>query len=287
MSALAEQPLQQPVDYRTLRIAGEQFGKAPSELNAGEIQQLQRIAANEQGIEQLVLNSEEARHVSVPDNQVSAALDQIKQRYENNEQFLEALTHNGLDEDDIRDGLKRELRVEAVMDLIASRAVRVDETEATMYYYLNQDKFKKPETRSARHILITVNDAYAENSRDAAHQRLTTIADRIGWAPHRFSEQAQKHSECPSGMHGGVLGELKAGVLYPQLDKALFEMAEGEIRGPLESDIGWHLLLCEKIDKERIMPVDEVLPRLQEELQHRQNKREQKLWLKRCAESRA
>ena len=287
MSAVARKNIEQWADYRTLRIAGEQFGKAPAELSAAERQQLENIAANEREIEALVLNSEEARHVSVPDSQVEEALKQIRQRYENDDQFAEALAYNGLDENDVRDGLLQELRVEAVMDLIASRAVRVDETEATMYYYLHQDSFTKPETRSARHILITVNEDYAENQRDVAHQRLLTIADRIAKTPHRFAEQAQKHSECPSGLNGGVLGELKAGVLFPQLDSALFDMAEGEIRGPIESEIGWHLLLCEQIDRERIMPLDEVLPRLLEELQHRQNKREQKLWLKRCAESRA
>jgi len=285
MSALAEKNNEDWVDYRSLRIAGEQFGKAPAELNAAELQQLQRIAANEREIEELVLNSAEARQVTVPESQVEAALDQIRQRYENDEQFEEALAHNRLDVNDIRDGLTRELRVEAVMDLVASRAVRVEETEATMYYYLNQDKFKKPETRTARHILITVNEDYAENRRDAAYQRLVTIADRISKAPHRFAEQAQKHSECPSGMNGGVLGELKTGILFPQLDETLFAMEEGEIRGPVESEIGWHLILCEKIDKARTMSVDQVLPKLQEELQNRQNKREQKLWLKRCAES--
>lgn len=285
MSALAEKKQEDWVDYRMLRIAGEQFGKAPAELEPAEMQQLKRIAANEKEIEQLVLNSAEARQVTVPENQVDAALDQIRQRYENDDQFAEALAHNGLDENDIRDGLRLELRVEAVMDLVASRAVRVDETEATMYYYLHQDKFRKPETRTARHILITVNEDFPENGRDAAYQRLLAIADRLNKAPHRFNEQAQKHSECPTGLNGGLLGELKTGVLFPELDKALFAMGEGEIHGPVETEIGWHLLLCEKIDEARTMTVDQVLPKLQEELQHRQNKREQKLWLKRCAES--
>ncbi|MDK2776232.1 MAG: nitrogen fixation protein NifM [Pseudomonadota bacterium] len=285
MTALAADRQAQTTGYRTLRIAGEQFGVSPDELSAEQIREVRRIARNEVELEQLVLNSAEARHVTVPDSQLDAALEQIRQRYDDDDQFTEALALNGLDEEDIRAGVRQELRVESVMELVASRAVRVDETEATLFYYLHQEQFRKPETRTVRHILITVNNDYSENQRDAALQRLQAVYERLQRAPERFNEQAMKHSECPSGMNGGLLGELKSGVLYPQLDDALFAMGEGDIRGPLETEIGWHLLLCEKISPQQIMPLHQVLPQLMEELQQRQNRRSQKLWLRQQADS--
>lgn len=285
MTALAEKAATVWPAYRLLRIAAEQFSSTPAALSAEQQQMLKQIAEREMELEHLVLTAPEARGVTVPDSQVSEALKQIRNRYENDEQFSEALEHNGVDEDDMRDGIRQELRVEAVLDLVASRAVKVDSTEATMFYYLHPEKFTRPETRIARHILITVNNDFAENQREASFTRLQQIAERLSRAPHRFEEQALKHSECPSGLNGGLLGDLKAGVLYPQLDEALFAMSEGEIRGPLETELGWHLLLCEQIQPSHTMPLEQVLPSLQQELQHRENKRAQKLWLKKRAEN--
>ena len=288
MSALARSPQNDGVTlngYRELRIAGEQFGCSPHQLTQVQTQQLQRIASNELALEQLVLTSPEAAQVSVPASQLEAALDQIRQRYESDAQFEEALEQNGLATADLRDGLLRELTVEAVMELVGSRGVHVDDTEATLFYYLHPERFEKPETRNARHILITVNDGFAENERGAAYQRLQDITRRVQRSPKRFAEQALKHSECPTSLNGGLLGEIRTGTLFPELDSALFSMAEDELRGPIESELGWHLLWCEKIHPATLMPLDEVLPRLQEELQQRQNKRTQKLWLKQRAAS--
>ncbi|MDP2549117.1 nitrogen fixation protein NifM [Oceanobacter sp. 4_MG-2023] len=288
MSALArsveheDRPLN---GYRELRIAGEQFGCSPHELTPEQARKLQRIASNELALEQLILSSPESAQVSVPTSQLDAALDQIRQRYESDAQFEEALEHNGLGTDDLRDGLLRELTVEAVMELVGSRGVHVDATEATLFYYLHPERFAKPEIRTARHILITVNEGFAENERNAAYQRLEEITRRVKRSPKRFAEQALKHSECPTSLNGGLLGEVRAGTLFPELDKALFSMSEDELRGPIESELGWHLLWCEKIHPATLMPLDEVLPRLQEELQQRQNKRTQKLWLKQRAAS--
>lgn len=283
MNAAAENREQVWPGYRLLRIAAEQFGLAPQACSAEQQQRLKNIADNEMALEQLVLTSPEASGVTVPASQVEAALQQIRQRYEDDEQFSEALALNALEEEDLRRGLLQELRVEAVLEVVASRAVQVDPTEATMFYYLHPEKFIKPETRIARHILITVNDAFSENKRSQGYERLLAIASRLQQSPQRFAEQALKHSECPSGLNGGLLGELKRGILYPELDQALFGLQAGEFGGPIETELGWHLLLCEKILPARTLPLEQVLPQLQQELQQRQNQRAQKLWLRQRA----
>lgn len=283
MMAPAEGNNEYRVNYRLLRIALERFGASPDSLPEGQLHEAKRIARNEEELEQLVLNSPEARYVSVPDSQLETALRQIRQRFEDDAGFSDALAANGFDEQEIRAGIRQELKVESVMDLVASRAHRVDEEEAARFYSAHPESFTVPETRTARHILITINPDYAENDRESARQRLQAIADRLTAAPERFRELAMQNSECPSGLNGGLLGELKQGMLYPELDKELFAMDEGEVRGPLETEMGWHLLLCEKICQQQLMPLHQVMPKLVEELQQRQNRRFQKQWLRQQA----
>jgi peptidyl-prolyl cis-trans isomerase C len=272
--------VQAEINYRLLRIAGEQYGRSPQELSDDQLKRARGIAINELELERLVLSSQEAHQVVISDTDIKAALDEISQRYETAADFSEALARNGLDKASLQQALDRELRVQAVMDLVGSRAPDVDETEVRLFYYLHPEQFNKPETRSVRHILITVNDSYAENSRDAARDRLAAIGKRLRKHPERFAEQALKHSECPTGLHGGSLGEVPQGTLYPELDARLFTMQAGELSEPIASELGWHLLWCESIQAAETVPLANVMPVLREQLQDRQRKKVQKEWLK-------
>jgi peptidyl-prolyl cis-trans isomerase C len=142
-----------------------------------------------------------------------------------------------------------------------------------------------PERRTARHILITVNDDYAENTRDAALARLEAIAgtlrgDDADGLIERFAGAARRHSECPSALEDGRLGTVSRGQLYPALDAALFQLGAGQLSGILESPVGLHLLLCEKIHPALALPFSQARPRIREALEQRRRRDTQRTWLK-------
>jgi len=104
--------------------------------------------------------------------------------------------------------LERELKVEAILEKVATRAAKISDMDVELYYQFHPEQFRRPETRLARHILVTINDSIAENTRAAARQRIEAIATRLAKEPQRFEEQALKHSECPTALDGGKLGDL-------------------------------------------------------------------------------
>jgi peptidyl-prolyl cis-trans isomerase C len=183
--------------------------------------------------------------------------------------------------------LARELRVEAVLDLVSSRVKVPDSTDVQLFYYMHPEQFEQPETRRAHHILITLNDAYPENTREAAAQRLQLIRKRLLHKPQRFAEQAMKHSECPSALQGGLLGQVPRGTLYPELDAALFAMTAGALSELVESPVGLHLLWCESIVPARTVPLAEVMPALREKMLEKQRQRQQKAWLRELLQGRS
>ena len=75
--------------------------------------------------------------------------------------------------------LRRELTFDAVMQRIAAGHVPIAETDERLFYELHRDRFTAPEQRTARHILITINDDYSENTRSAARARLEAIAEKL------------------------------------------------------------------------------------------------------------
>ncbi len=285
MPELNSAPQRASINYRLLRIAVERFERPPAALQEPEYAEVRGIAAREYLIEQAVLSSPEAADIVVPESQVDKALEQIRARYGDDAAFLAELEQNGLAVADLRLALGRELRVESVLAKVGAGVPPVEDTELNLFYYMNRDSFRKPETRIARHILLTINPDFPENTREAAQKRIAQIRRRVAKSPARFAEQAMKHSECPTSLQGGLLGEVKRDNLYPELDAALFAMREGQVSGVIESPVGMHVLLCEKISPAGPVALKDVAGRLREQMQEKQRTRFVKRWIQQALDT--
>jgi nitrogen fixation protein NifM len=157
--------------------------------------------------------------------------------------------------------------------------------DVELYYQYHPEQFRRPETRLVRHILITINDSITENTREAARQRIDEIAKRLAKEPQRFEEQALKHSECPTALDGGKLGALPRGKLFPELDKALFELKAGEVSGVLESELGFHVLLCDAITEAGVLGYDQAKQHIRKLLEQKRKRVCQQAWVKQLLET--
>ena len=266
-------------NYHVLRVATNRFGKAPIALSDEEMVQARLQAQKEYDLEATVLATKEATEVMVPETVVNTALEQVKAQYEDQDDFADDLQRNALDIDLYRESLQRQLRVDAVLDRVGSRMADISDVDVMIYYYMHKDKLYQPETRTAHHILITINDDYEENSREQAHLRLEKILKRVRAKPKRFEEQALKHSECPTAMQGGLVGKLVKGKLYPELDAALFQLKAGEISDIVETEVGLHIIYCKEVRPEGVLTLKEATPAIKEKLVKRRRRMCQRSWL--------
>lgn len=277
---LVDTPTANTLNYRLLRIASERYGASLDSLDDEALNAARSIAEKEVFMERAVLGSPEARHVVVAQSEVHHALGLIRDRFEDDEAFAQALAQADLCEEDLFIALERELRVEAILNLVCSSVADVEDQEVELFYYMHREKFSLPETRSVSHILITINPEFAENTPEQALKRISAIAERLNRHPRRFSEQALKHSECPTALNGGSLGTVQPGTLYPELDAHLFQMKAGTISPPIESPVGYHLLWCEQIHPAGVKPLSDLLDKLRQQLTQRQRNLAQRTWLK-------
>jgi len=265
--------------YLMLRTALEHHQVTPAELDPAQRAEIAQQAQRQFDIEARILATPEACEAIVNDTQFQKALQDIQQRYPDADTFQADLARNGMDSEGFQKAIYRELQVEAVLERVSARSAAISDLDTRIYYYMHLDKFQKPETRTIRHILITINTDYAENSRDAAHKRLTAIAKRLAKKPDRFAEQALKHSECPSAMHEGLIGTVTRGKLFPELDSVLFTMQANTISDIVESEMGLHVLYCEAIFPAGSIPFKEAEPKIRDHLQQRRQRICQKYWL--------
>lgn len=268
------------IAYLELKTAQSLFGKSPAELAEDERNRVRHLADRQYGLEAHVLRAPEAHDAVVPQTSLESAIAEIRKRYDEADEFIADLARNGLDEEGFVTALERELRVEAIMEKVGARAPQVSEIDVELYYQYHPDQFRRPETRRARHILVTVNPELPDNTPDAARTRIEAVAARLEKNPKRFEEQALKHSECPTALQGGLLGDIPRGQLYPELDAALYGMSAGQISGVLESPLGFHLLLCESIKAEQNLSLNQARGPIRDMLEQRRKRVCQQAWLK-------
>jgi peptidyl-prolyl cis-trans isomerase C len=265
--------------YHLLRNALNEFGKNLAQLDGEEYERVYEKATKSYELESLVLAAPEAEGLVIPDEQLQHSMASVESRYQSREEFLQDLQSNGLDEAGLRQALYRELMFDGVMQLVAVMSPAVSDVDVSLFYEMHGERFHKPELRTARHILITVNPDFPENTREAALARMEKVVEELDGRVNRFAQFAKRYSECPTAMEDGKLGELKEGQLYPELNSVLFAMEEGEISQIIESEMGFHILLCEKIKPGMQVPFSMVEEKIRATLEERQRRSFQKRWL--------
>lgn len=267
------------VAYLVLKTAQSLYSRSPKQLEPAERKRVLNMAGRQYELEERILATAEASDVVVPEATLQAAFAEIAGRYPDELDLLNDLADNGMSRDGFIDALEREMKVDAILEKVASRAAKVSEIDVELYYHYHAEQFQRPELRRARHILVTINEEIADNTRAAAWARIDAIAQRLAKDPKRFEEQALKHSECPTALQGGLLGDAKRGQLYPELDAVLFKLEPNRISEVIESSLGFHLILCEAVTPPGKVPIAQVLDAIRALLESRRKKICQKVWL--------
>ncbi|WES32046.1 nitrogen fixation protein NifM [Varunaivibrio sulfuroxidans] len=265
--------------YHLLKCALGAFAQPPAALDASALARARDMARKTLAIEDLVLSSVPADFVRARPGAVAGALQDVQARYAGRADFLRVLADNALNEDMLATALRRELRFDAILARIAERTPPVTAREIAAYYDANPNLFHMPETRTARHILVTVNPDYPENAAPAARRRIDTIRGGLGDGLTAFAAAAQAHSECPSALEGGILGRVARGQLYRELDAVLFVLDAGEISAVVQSELGYHIVLCEDIHPGRDISLDEAAAAIGEKLTRRRRHGAQRDWI--------
>jgi peptidyl-prolyl cis-trans isomerase D len=102
--------------------------------------------------------------------------------------------------------------------------------------------YKTPEQRRARHILVNTEDGEEEASNKA-----TLLAERARAGEDFASIAMTESDDTGSASLGGDLDWIEPGAMDAPFEDALFSMEVGEIRGPVKTPFGYHVILLEEV----------------------------------------
>ncbi len=131
----------------------------------------------------------------------------------------------------------------ALVDLDKIRkTVKVSDAQVKEYYERNKTIHFDAGEIHARHILFAVPPGAPESAWEEARRKAAAAAARIR-AGEDFAKLAQELSEDPgTAAKGGDLGFFGRGRMDPDFEAAAFALKEGQVRGPVKSVYGYHVI---------------------------------------------
>ena len=137
--------------------------------------------------------------------------------------------------------------------------IPVSDKEISDYYQANAARLAQPEQRSASHVLLSIPKGADAATKAKLSAKAAQLTAELQKNPSRFAEVARKESQDPgSAAQGGSLGTFGRGAMVKAFDDAVFSMKKGEIRGPVESEFGFHIIRLDDIQPATTVPLESI-----------------------------
>lgn len=165
-----------------------------------------------------------------------------------NHLFAKEAENQKLDNDPEFESRMAYFRSRALREAYFDKAIRSaigEKLARTLYDERAKTMQGKTEVR-ARHILVRTQEEAVQ-----ILEQLSTGAD--------FEVLAQAISiDSKTKDRGGDLGFFGRGRMVKELEKAAFELEPGQVKGPVKSDFGWHIVKLEEKREEPVPKFEEV-----------------------------
>ena len=205
-----------------------------------------------------ILGEAEERGVSVSDREVQEEFEQTKnQNFKSEKEYQDFLRQSCFEQEDVDERVRLQVISTKIQEEVTSEAAEVSDADAETFYEANEEQFSQPEQRDLRLVL----NQDPEKAQEAADQ-LEQDNSPENWK----QVAAEFSSDASSKENGGVRESITQGVFPEAVDAQIFDAAEGEVVGPIETDSGTYVFQVDSVTEETTTPLDEARPQIQEQL---------------------
>ena len=248
-------------EYRNSK--GVAVGARGDQLNL--LMQLRREAMDEMIEQELIRQAAEEAGIEVAEEEVDAAVEELREVFEDPEDFVARLKGEGYETvEAYREHVRRMIAAKRYLDDIRLAQSEVTDEDLEAYYHANEHRLTFPERVRVRHILLTWKPMGTRDDRGAVREQMTPILERAR-SGEDFAELARELSEdYQTAKNGGDTGLFHRGEMVPAFERMAFSLEPGEISDPVETPYGVHILkLVEKRPPE-LVPLEAVREQLRE-----------------------
>ena len=210
--------------------------------------ELRDYVLNEIISQKLILVEAENESISVTKEEIEPRITQmiedIKERYPSEADFLKALQEQGLTLKDLKVNYEENLKTKLIMQkLIENKfsGIMISPIAVKRFYEENKDSIaNRPARVKLSHILMFIKPGEAE-SRKGFDEALDVY--KLLYTGGDFSILAQEFSEDENSKYkGGMLGKIKKGETMEEFEGIVFKLKPGTISQPFPTRLGYHIV---------------------------------------------
>jgi peptidyl-prolyl cis-trans isomerase SurA len=179
------------------------------------------------------------------DEEVERNIVTLKQRFDDEQQFQDALSKEGISERTLRERYRTDIKKRLVSQKLMQKKgltnINITPTEIKKFYDANKDSIaRQPGSVTLAHILFLIKPS--TSSEEAGQKKISEIYDII-MRGGDFEEVAKSFSEDPTTKsRGGYLGKVKTDLLQPEVQNVIGNMKAGEVSPPFRSRNGYEII---------------------------------------------
>lgn len=189
---------------------------------------------------------------------VEGAMEQVQEQYLRTRLLEAKARKDGLDKGAAfarrRAMVEMDLLVRALFDREGAKLqekTKVSDQDVKAFYDQHPDKFKSPESFSARHILVSSKESQAPDAKtlsdDEVKAKVAKVQDALKGGK-TFEDLAKEVSDDPGSKEkGGLYENIAFGSFVPEFEAAVRAQKIGVMGEPVKTQYGYHLIVVEKI----------------------------------------
>jgi peptidyl-prolyl cis-trans isomerase SurA len=219
--------------------------------------------------------------LGVSPEEIQRGIDEIKTQYKLDDAgFVEALKQQGFTLESYRKNMRSQiLQLKVISTAVRSR-VSVSDDEVKAFYRSNARQMATEGKAHLRQILVAVpSDATAAQVEEKRQMAAKVV--ELARAGKSFAELAKSYSDDSlTKEQGGDLGWVGNNVLVDALAQAVAGMDPGDVRGPIRTERGWHVVQLVERQAGGLKPLAEVKDQIRKELYDQEVQKATQSWLR-------
>lgn len=189
----------------------------------------------------LLLQEAKRRGVKITDGQLNQTMQRLASRNKMNlSEFRDAVIADGLDYDQYRESVRRELTITTLGRQYSQRNATISDSEVDDFIKLSGEDEADYEYRLS-HILIALPDAATPDRVSEAQQIAREILQELDQGA-QFDTLANTYSSGDKALQGGDLGWRKKAEIPSPFTTQVLAMKPGGHAGPIRSASGFHIV---------------------------------------------
>jgi peptidyl-prolyl cis-trans isomerase C len=217
--------------------------QVPAEQLASVQQQVFKQAEETMVMEIILGDAAKAAGIEVGPSDVDAQVAQMEAMIAQRGGTLDQmLAQQGTTLEQFKADIAPQIAIQKMMEAAVGEIAPATDEEAMAFYDENKDRFTRPETVRASHILVKTEATDTDEVKAEKKAKAEALALEAQAEGADFAALAQANSDCPSSEQGGDLDFFEKERMVPEFSAAAYSMNVGDVSGVVETQFGYHVI---------------------------------------------